>query len=101
MNLLFSNDKRGVYPGSWPAATANSIPEFEPLKGETKADVCVVGAGYTGLSAALHLAKAGLDVVVVDAHRVGFGASGRNGGQLGSGQRMEQDGLERLMSGIR
>ena len=97
MNLLFSNDKRGVYPGSWYAATANPISDFEPLKGETKADVCIVGAGYTGLSAALHLAKAGLDVVVVDAHRVGFGASGRNGGQLGSGQRMEQDGLEKLM----
>lgn len=97
MNLLFSNDKRGAYPGSWYAATANSKPEFEPLKGEIKADVCIVGAGYTGLSAALHLAKAGLDVVVFEAHRVGFGASGRNGGQLGSGQRMEQDGLEKLM----
>ncbi|MEP2029135.1 MAG: FAD-binding oxidoreductase [Paracoccaceae bacterium] len=97
MNLLFSNDKRGVYPGSWYAATANQSPEFEPVKGEIKADVCIVGAGYTGLSAALHLAEVGLDVVVLEAHRVGFGASGRNGGQLGSGQRMEQDGLEKLV----
>jgi gamma-glutamylputrescine oxidase len=97
MNLLFSNDKTGKYPDSWYAATANALPPFAPLRGETRADVCVVGAGYTGLSAALHLAKAGLDVVVVEAHRAGFGASGRNGGQLGSGQRMEQDGLERLV----
>lgn len=56
----------------------------------------VVGAGYTGLSAALHLAEAGFDVTVLEAHRVGFGASGRNGGQLGSGQRLEVDDLERL-----
>ncbi len=97
MNLLFSNDTRGAYPASWYAATAHSLPPFDPLRGETRADVCIVGAGYTGLSAALHLAEAGLDVVVLDAHRVGFGASGRNGGQLGSGQRMEQDELETLM----
>lgn len=97
MNLLFSNDKRGEYPPSWYAATANPMEQFDPLRGETSADVCIVGAGYTGLSAALHLAEAGMDVVLLDAHRVGFGASGRNGGQLGSGQRMEQDGLEALM----
>lgn len=97
MNLLFSNDIQGRHPDSWYAATANPLDEFAPLRGEARADVCVVGAGYTGLSAALHLAQAGLDVVLLDAHRVGFGASGRNGGQLGSGQRMDQDGLEALM----
>ncbi len=97
MNLLFSNDRQGEHPDSWYTATANPIEQFAPLRGETQADVCVVGAGYTGLSAALHLAEAGMDVVLLDAHRVGFGASGRNGGQLGSGQRMDQAGLERLM----
>jgi gamma-glutamylputrescine oxidase len=97
MNLLYSNDKRGAYPPSWYAATATPLAPFEPLRGAQKADVCVVGAGYTGLSAALHLAQAGRDVVLLDAQRVGFGASGRNGGQLGSGQRMEQDDLEQLM----
>ncbi|MEH6736971.1 MAG: FAD-binding oxidoreductase [Sulfitobacter sp.] len=97
MNLLYSNDKRGAYPPSWYAATATPLAPFEPLRGAQKADVCVVGAGYTGLSAALHLAQAGRHVVLLDAQRVGFGASGRNGGQLGSGQRMEQDGLEQLM----
>ena len=97
MDLLYSNDTRGEYPASWYAATAKLLPPFPPLKGETRADVCVIGGGYTGLSAALHLAEAGFDVVLADAQRVGFGASGRNGGQLGSGQRMEQDALERLM----
>ncbi|MFZ5963376.1 NAD(P)/FAD-dependent oxidoreductase [Thalassococcus sp. BH17M4-6] len=94
MDLLFSNDRRGQYPQSWYAATTKSLPPAPPLKGETRADVCIVGGGYTGLSAALHLAEAGLDVVLLEAHRVGFGASGRNGGQLGSGQRMDQTGLE-------
>ena len=89
MDLLYSNDKKGQYPASWYAATATPMDPFPPLKGETRADVCIVGAGYTGLSAALHLAEAGLDVVLLEAQRVGFGASGRNGGQLGSGQRQE------------
>jgi gamma-glutamylputrescine oxidase len=97
MNLLFSNDRRGEYPQSWYAATANTLPPFHKLRGEVRADVCIVGAGYTGLSAALHLAERGFDVVLLEAHRVGFGASGRNGGQLGSGQRMDQDGLEKLV----
>jgi gamma-glutamylputrescine oxidase len=57
-------------------------------------DVCVVGAGYTGLSAALHLAERGFSVVLLEAKRVGWGASGRNGGQLGSGQRRDQWFLE-------
>lgn len=101
MNLLYANDKRGTYPGSWYAATANPLERFPTLKGQLKADVCVVGGGYTGLSAALHLAQAGRDVVLIDAQRVGFGASGRNGGQLGSGQRMEQDELEKMFGEIR
>ncbi|MDQ0505670.1 NAD(P)/FAD-dependent oxidoreductase [Xanthobacter agilis] len=70
------------------------MPDFPPLRGETKADVCVLGGGYTGLSAALHLAEAGFDVVLLDASKVGSGASGRNGGQIHSGQRRHQDFLE-------
>ncbi|MDZ7709781.1 MAG: FAD-binding oxidoreductase [Roseovarius sp.] len=97
MNLLHANDRRGQYPPSWYAATTGALPPFPPLRGAAQADVCVVGAGYTGLSAALHLAEAGLSVVLLEAQRVGFGASGRNGGQLGSGQRMEQTALERLV----
>lgn len=95
MKLLYANDRRGEYPPSVYTQTSDLLDRFPPLKGETRADVAVVGAGYTGLSAALHLARAGRDVVLVDAQRVGFGASGRNGGQIGSGQRQEVDWLER------
>ncbi len=97
MNLLYSNDKKGQYPPSWYAATATPLSSFDPLKGEVRADVCVIGGGYTGLSTALHLAERGMDVVLLEAHRVGFGASGRNGGQLGSGQRADQHSLEKMV----
>ncbi len=65
------------------------------LNGVRETDVCVIGAGYTGLSCALHLAKAGMKVVVLEAETAGFGASGRNGGQVITGQRVDQDELER------
>ena len=97
MNLLYANDRRGEYPASWYAATATPSERYPTLRGSLTADVCVVGGGYTGLSAALHLAQAGRDVVLIEAQRVGFGASGRNGGQLGSGQRVEQDALEKML----
>lgn len=94
MNLLHANDRPGQYPPSYYAATATPLPPFPALHGAAKADICVVGGGYTGLSAALHLAQQGHDVVLLEAHRAGFGASGRNGGQVGSGQRQHQDWLE-------
>ncbi|MEM9241891.1 MAG: FAD-binding oxidoreductase, partial [Pseudomonadota bacterium] len=97
LNLLYANDKRGAYPPSWYAATATPPSPYAPLEGEVTADVCVIGAGFTGLSAALHLAEAGRRVVVLEAQRVGFGASGRNGGQLGSGQRMDQHYVQKLV----
>ena len=93
MNLLYSNDTQGNYPESWYSATAKQLNVFPSLKGTQKYDICIVGAGYTGLSTALHLSNLGYSVAVVDAHRVGFGASGRNGGQLGTGQRINQDKL--------
>ncbi len=96
MNLLFANDARGAYPPSLYADTRDPLESFAPLQGAADCDVAIVGAGYTGLSAALHLARAGYSVRVLEAHRVGFGASGRNGGQVGSGQRLEVDELERL-----
>ncbi len=96
MNLLFANDRRGEYPPSLYAETREPLEPFAPLMGEARADVAIVGGGYTGLSAALHLARAGYSVALLEAHRVGFGASGRNGGQLGSGQRLEVDALERM-----
>lgn len=94
MDLLTVNDEQGQYPSSYYAASANAFDKFSSLDTDLRCDVCVVGGGYTGLSSALHLAKAGYDVVLLEAQRVGFGASGRNGGQVGSGQRLEQDELE-------
>ncbi|MGB1696614.1 MAG: NAD(P)/FAD-dependent oxidoreductase, partial [Paracoccaceae bacterium] len=93
MNLLYANDEKGAYPASWYAATCEFLAPCPAVEGEKTADVCVIGAGFTGLSAALHLAKTGLSVIVLDAQRIGFGASGRNGGQLGSGQRIDQRDL--------
>ena len=94
MNLLHINDKTGEYPPSYYAATATPFAAQPTLQGEVQADVCIIGGGYTGLSAALHLAEQGYSVVLLEAHRLGFGASGRNGGQVGSGQRQDQDWLE-------
>lgn len=80
------------YPESYYVATAVGIAEHPKLQGAERADVCVIGGGFTGLSAALNLAEQGLDVVLLEAERIGFGASGRNGGLIGSGQR--KDALE-------
>lgn len=82
---------------TWYEASAHGAPARPPLQGEAAADVCVVGGGYAGLSAALHLAGAGLKVVLLEARAVGGGASGRNGGQIHSGQRQEQEVLEKTL----
>lgn len=95
MNPLYRNDTPGQLPKSWYTASTDIPPERPPLYGKATADVCVVGAGFTGLSAARHLATKGLDVVVLDAHRAGFGASGRNGGQVHSGFNASQRQLEK------
>ncbi len=89
------------YPDSYYFATAVDVVEHAPLRGAHRADVCVIGGGFTGLSAALNLAEQGFSVVLLEAQRVGFGASGRCGGLIGSGQRKdvmeieEQFGLQR------
>lgn len=84
----------GHPPGSWYAATAAPFARLAPLAGDVRAEVCVVGAGYTGLGAALELAGRGVSVVVLEAAEVGSGASGRNGGQVHTGQRRDQAWLE-------
>ncbi len=70
------------YPPSWYAASAEPLPPQPALQGEIDADICILGAGYVGLSAALALAEAGYRVVVLESKRIGWGASGRNGGQV-------------------
>lgn len=97
LDLLHANDRSGEYPASHYAATRTPFARLAPLRGTEEADVCIIGAGYTGLSAALHLAEKRLSTIVLEAHRVGFGASGRNGGQVGSGQRQDQPWLERAV----
>lgn len=96
-NLLYANDKPGQHADSYYKASANHLSHYPALKGAHQCDVCVIGAGYTGLSTALHLAGKGYSVILLDAHRIGWGASGRNGGQVGSGHNQEQDKLERLV----
>ena len=95
--FLHGNDKQGTYPDSYYAATANPHEPLPPLKGEQHCDVCVIGGGYAGLSSALHLAQQGHTVILLEAHRIGWGASGRNGGQVCTGQRLEQDALETMV----
>jgi len=97
LDLLTANDTQGRYPASYYAATATPLAEFPKATGALRCDVCVVGGGFTGLSAAYHLATKGYDVVLLEAQRVGFGASGRNGGQVGTGQRVEMDALEKMV----
>ena len=84
-----------ISPGrSWYEDTAGQRPEYPALDGDRQADVVIVGGGFTGLSAAVHLARAGTNVVLVEAYRFGDGASGRNGGQMGTGQRAWAEELE-------
>lgn len=75
----------GAYPASYYAASAHPAPPRPALAGEVETDVCVVGAGYTGLSAGLDLAEKGYRVVALEGAKVGWGASGRNGGQIVNG----------------
>ena len=86
-----------VYPPSWYAASQPELAAHAPLRGQARADVAVLGAGYTGLTAALALAEKGYKVTVLEAERIGWGASGRNGGQAIVGYGCEQDTLEALI----
>jgi glycine/D-amino acid oxidase-like deaminating enzyme len=82
------------HTSSYYAATANSDSNFPRLKGDLRTDVCVIGAGFTGIATALTLAERGYNVCVLEANRVGWGASGRNGGQLIGGISGEQKLVE-------
>ena len=85
------------YPQSYYAASANAVPERPRLEGEVETDVCVIGAGYTGLSSALFLLEHGFRVTVLEAAKVGFGASGRNGGQIVNSYSRDIDVIERTV----
>ncbi|WP_152045290.1 NAD(P)/FAD-dependent oxidoreductase [Aureimonas psammosilenae] len=85
-----------ISPGrSWYEDSVPDRPTYPALNGDRSVDVLIVGGGFTGLSAAVHLAERGVSVAVLEAHRFGDGASGRNGGQLGTGQRQWPEELEK------
>ena len=83
-----------THVNSYYAATRNYTGDFPVLEESVDCDVCVIGAGYTGLSSALFLAEAGYSVTVLEAAKVGFGASGRNGGQLVNSYSRDVDVIE-------
>jgi glycine/D-amino acid oxidase-like deaminating enzyme len=85
--------------GLW-EASAPPAPACVPLQGSTGADVAIVGAGFTGLSAALHLARAGKSVVVLEAMEVGFGGSGRNVGLVNAGMWVMPDQLGKQLGPV-
>ncbi|MBD8561876.1 FAD-binding oxidoreductase [Pseudomonas fluorescens] len=76
--MIQSND----HARSYYRASANTLPERPPLGADLSADVCVIGGGFTGVNTAIELAQRGLSVILLEARRIGWGASGRNGGQL-------------------
>ena len=80
------------HTASYYAASSVPQPDYPALAGEVNADVCVIGGGFSGLNTALELAERGFRVVLLEAHKIGWGASGRNGGQLirGVGHGVEQ-----------
>ncbi|HKK22625.1 MAG TPA: FAD-binding oxidoreductase, partial [Pseudohaliea sp.] len=90
-------DEGQPHTGSWYAASANRQLSFPRLEGDREADVCIIGGGYTGLSSAIHLRRQGYSVILLEAHKIAWGASGRNGGHVGTGQRVDQPELEKLV----
>lgn len=87
----------GEHVNSYYAATAHAAPEHARLEGRIDTDVCILGAGLTGLSAAIELAEAGYRVVILEGQRVGWGASGRSGGQVIFGYSCDQSKIATLI----
>jgi len=79
------NDQKQEHTNSYYAASVNEVIDYPVLEGAKSVDICVVGAGFTGVSTALTLAERGFSVALVEANRVGWGATGRNGGQIING----------------
>ncbi|WP_309676526.1 FAD-binding oxidoreductase, partial [Pseudomonas sp.] len=77
MNQYSNEHARSYY-----AASANGMAPYPPLAADLEADVCVIGGGFTGVNTAIELAQRGLSVILLEGRRIGWGASGRNGGQL-------------------
>src|SRR5690625_2504264 len=93
--MTSTNQERIAHADSYYAASANPSPERPELRGNQSADVCVVGAGFSGICTALSLAERGYNVTVIEAARVGWGASGRNGGQIVNSFNRDLDVIEK------
>jgi len=98
------HDQKQEHTSSYYAATVNEVTDYPALHGAQSADICVVGAGFTGVATALALAERGFSVALVEANRVGWGASGRNGGHLINGingldkiAKRRGDGYEKML----
>lgn len=83
-----------THTSSYYADSVIDMPDYPQLQDSIECDVCIVGAGFSGLSSALHLAEKGYDVVVLEASKVGFGATGRNGGQIVNSYSRDVDVIE-------
>lgn len=94
MNIAPASVNPGHAP-SWYAASANDRRLRPILQGDIAADICIIGAGFTGISAALELAERGFSVIVLEGERIGFGASGRNGGQIVNGYSRDLETIAR------
>ncbi|WP_460358226.1 MULTISPECIES: NAD(P)/FAD-dependent oxidoreductase [unclassified Pseudomonas] len=92
MNQYSKEHARSYY-----AASARASTPWPALDGDLTADVCVIGGGFTGVNTAIELAQRGLSVVLIEARRIGWGASGRNGGQLIRGIGHEVEGFARYV----
>jgi len=91
---MIANEIAPIANSLW-SATANPTPSCPPLAGTEETEVAIIGGGYTGLSAALHLAERGMAVTVLESETPGWGASGRNGGQVNPGLKEDPDMIER------
>ncbi|MDP9651228.1 NAD(P)/FAD-dependent oxidoreductase [Paraburkholderia caledonica] len=87
------------FPRSLWVETVARIPMCEPLRGSLDVDVAIVGAGFTGLSTAIHLAERGISSIVLDAAQPGWGASGRNNGQVIAGLKQDPDVVQSIWPG--
>ena len=94
---MFAKDAQ-LISNSYYTATAQALPQQPSLQGHIQADVCVIGAGLAGLSAALELAQSGFQVTLLEAKRIAWGASGRNGGQAIAGYACGEEPFEKAMS---
>jgi gamma-glutamylputrescine oxidase len=93
--MTFKTSDNPGHAASWYAASARDKRIRPSLEGKRMADICIIGAGFSGISAALELAERGYSVIVLEAERIGFGASGRNGGQIVNGYSRDLETISR------